>query len=214
VLSLVPAGYSAYVRIFHPAYRRHGNRLEHVRWSEIAAANGTRYHAGMQLTSLTGSFEFYTDAQPGVFDAAPTIGSLPLDVAESLAELLGRHTTTPETAWFAFWHGFGGIRHEIAVAPPFKVPHREYHLLAGPVEAFSESAETLRYQSANLWWPDDRRWCVASEIDLDTTYVGCGDDTAAVLLAHDDLEALEIDPATGIAFDSDAQNPPATPSAR
>jgi hypothetical protein len=213
VLSLVPTGFPAYVRIFHPAYRRHRDRLVPVRWSEIAAANRTRYHAGMQLTSLTGSFEFYTDAQPGVFEVAPAIGSLPLEVAESLVEVLGRQTTTPEAACFAYWHGFGGIRHEIAVAPTFRVPHREYHLLAGPVEAFSESAESLRYRSANLWWPDDRAWCVASEIDLDTTYLCCSDGAAAAVVAHDGLEALAIDPATGIAFDSDTQNPPAPRSA-
>ncbi len=199
------------MRIFHPGYRPHGEGLVPVRWSEIAAANGTHYHAGMQLTSLTGSFEFYTNAQPGVFDAPPMIGSLPLEVAQSLAEVLGRQTTTPEAAWFAFWNGFGGIRHEIAIAPTFSAPHRVYHLLAGPVEAFSESADGMRYQSANLWWPDDRAWCVASEIDLNTTSVGCSGDAAAAILAHDGLEALAIDPATGIAFDSDEQNPPATP---
>jgi hypothetical protein len=214
VLSLVPAGFAAYVRIFHPGYRRQGDRLAPVRWSEIAAANGSSDHAGMQLTSLTGSFEFYTDGQPGVFDAAPTIGSLPLELAESLAEVLGPQTTTPEAAWFAFWNGFGGIRHEIAIAPTFSAPHRDYHLLAGPVEAFSESADGLRYQSANLCWPDDRAWCVASEIDLDTTYVGCSGGAAAAILADDCLEALSIDPAKGIAFDSDEQNPPAPRSVR
>ena len=27
-------------------------------------------------------------------------------------------------------------------------------------------------QTPNLWWPEDRLWCVASEIDLAWTYVG------------------------------------------
>jgi hypothetical protein len=170
VHSLVPVGFSAYVRIFHPAYMTHGDRLDPVRWSAIAAANGAHYHAGMQLTAITGSFDSYEGGQPGMFDAPPEIGTLPADLAERLAASLVRRTKSAETAWFAFWNGFGGIRHQIAFAPTFFAPHREYHLLAGPVEALSESGADPSYQSASLWWPDDRAWCVATEIDLNTTH--------------------------------------------
>jgi hypothetical protein len=71
VLSIVPDGFSAYVRLFHPAYRRTGEEWTPVPWTEIAAANRTRAHAGMQLNALTGSYHFMSHAQPGVFDHAP-----------------------------------------------------------------------------------------------------------------------------------------------
>jgi hypothetical protein len=76
-------------------------------------------------------------------------------------------------AGFAAWDGFGGLRHEIALGARFAVPGREYHLLGGPLEALSESAVEPGYQLANLWWRADRAWCVATEIDLDTTYIAC-----------------------------------------
>jgi hypothetical protein len=129
VLSLVPAGFEAYVRVFHPAARVKGHELKPVRWAEIAAANGRRVHAGMQLTALTGAFESYTAGQLGVCEVAPEIGSLPLELVQPLTTVLARHTTTAERCWFAFWDGFGGLRHEIALAPIFAAPHREYHLL-------------------------------------------------------------------------------------
>jgi hypothetical protein len=62
-------------------------------------------------------------------------------------------------------------------------------------------------ESPSLWWPDDHAWCVASEIDLDTTYIGCSEACRDDLLAVPEIEALSIDPATGITFDSDLVNP-------
>ena len=48
-------------------------------------------------------------------------------------------------------------------------------------------------QSPNLWWPADRAWIVASEIDHTWTYIG---GTAALIrsiLDHTDLEALPVE---------------------
>ena len=59
----------------------------------------------------------------------------------------------------------------------------------------------------SLWWPDDRAWCVATEIDLNTTYVGCDEPCRDAILATSEFEALAIDPATGITCASDLLNP-------
>jgi hypothetical protein len=211
VLSLVPAGFESYVRIFHPAVRAIGHELEQVRWAEIAAANGRQAHAGMQLTALTGSFDAYRNGQAGLFDGSPEIGSLPAGLVEPLTTVLARHTGTPDRCWFAFWDGFGGLRDEIALGPTFTVPCRAYHLLSGPLDGVSESATDGAFQSANLWWPADQAWCVATEIDLDTTYIGCGRTCANELLRVPELEALPIDPSTGIDYASDALNPGPAP---
>jgi hypothetical protein len=41
-------------------------------------------------------------------------------------------------------------------------------------------------QGPNLWWPVDRAWCVASEIDLPWTFVGGSTKLIdAVIGAHD-----------------------------
>jgi len=208
VLSLVPAGFEAYVRIFHPAARK----SEQVRWAEIAATNGKRAHPGMQLTALAGSREAYRHGQPGVFDVAPSIGSLPEELVEPLTEALAGQTHTPDRCWFAFWEGFGGLRPEIALAPAFSVPSRRYHLLRGPLGRLAESATPdYRFRSASLCWPDDHAWCVATEIDLNTTYVGCDAVCRDELLGIPVLEALAVDPTTGIDYASDALNPALPP---
>lgn len=199
VLSLLPKGFPAYVRVFHPAGHVVDGEWTPVRWAEIAEATGSRVDPGMQLYGLTRGRERRHGPLPGVYDQAPVVGSLPVDLAGVLADVLSRHTSTPERCWFAVWDGFGGTRDDIRSAPRFRLPERAYHLLVGAVGAATESAlEPVGYQSPNLWWPDDHAWCVATEIDLDTTYVGCAGECGEEILAATMLEALPVDPATRI----------------
>ncbi|MBJ7610034.1 MAG: hypothetical protein JF887_11485 [Candidatus Dormibacteraeota bacterium] len=208
VLSIVPCGFPAYVRVFHPAYRRVGATSARVRWQDVAAANQTHAHAGMQLNALTGSYHFINHAQPGIFDQPPFVGALPNELFAQLAVALARHTSTPERCWFSIWTGFGAIPSDVRAAPTFSTREREYHLLAASA---ADAVEDVRKMSTlppiNLWWPDDRAWCVATEIDLNTTYVGCDDATRDEILVLPRVEDLAIDPQTGIGWDSDHLNP-------
>lgn len=202
VLSLVPGGFDAYVRVFHPARLRSGQA---VTWTEIATANRREAHAGMQLDALTGIDSIY-EPQPGVFDIPPAVGCLEADLARALASVLRPYTTTADRCYFAVWHGFAGLRDDICSAPTFAAPGRVYHLLTGPLEAASENVEEPpSRRSPNLWWPEDRAWCVATEIDLNSTYVGCSNACRADLLALD-AEAFEIDRTAGISNRSDLRN--------
>ena len=147
-------------------------------------------------------------AKAGV--AAPRrVVQMAAGAAGPLAAVLGRHTGTPQRCWFAVWDGSGGLPERVRRAPGFTVPERRYHLLAGALSAADTSVlDAPCWQTANLWWPDDRAWCVASEIDLNSTYLGVTEACAAELLAEPDLEAVRVSPEAGIAFDSDPDNPP------
>jgi hypothetical protein len=213
VTSLVPAGFESYVRVFHPAYRRTGLDQVRVSWAEIAAATGKEAHPAMQLSAFTGSDQDH-DALTGVFDDAPEVGSLPPELAGPLVNVLARRTTTPGSCWFAVWEGFGGLREEVRRAPRFALPGREYHLLRGTVDALTANVDLAPFeQTPNLWWPDDHAWCVATEIDLNTTYIGCDRACCDRVIALPGVEALPIDPASGIDFASDLPNSPVEPTA-
>ena len=201
--SLVPVGFATYVRVFHPAYLRG----KPVRWADIALANGKDAHVGMQLDVLTGSADSYNiPPQLDVFDWVPQEGSLPLKLVESLLPVLARHTSTPQRCWFGAWEGWGALRRDLALAPKFGIPGRSYHLLAGPIEAATESVSqvavgpelpflsALAFQSTSFWWPDDHAWCVATEIDFNTTYIGC-DEVCCHEILRLGLESFEVDPA-------------------
>jgi hypothetical protein len=211
VASLVPDTFAAYARVFHPA--RNGGNL--VSWAPIARANHKIAHPQMQFTRLIGYASRYVsgyrDTQPGLFDEAPEVGTLPSGTAASLAHILARHTATAEHCWFAVWHGHGDLGLAFDDRPTFALPQREYHLAHGPLAAAAQTLAPNRvgHRSANLWWPDDHTWCVATEIDLDSTYLGASQACVEELLAHSELEVVPLDVTAGITADSDTLNPTA-----
>ena len=238
--AIIPPGFDAYTRIFHPAMRRVDQTEVPVTWREIADSNLRVHHPQMQfasLVALVGTPRRLNDRQPqpGLFDGWPKIGSLPLDLARTLVGLLRGQTTTPERCWFAAWEGWGDFRdgsaalHTLggspddppATLPPetyrakpwerprFMLPHRGYYLARGPLAAALETVYgiTWGYQSASIWWPDDRAWCVATEVDFDWTYVGGSTECIAAVLGCPDLEALPARLSDGVTYASDPINP-------
>ncbi len=208
VLSVVPEGFEAYGRIFHPAWR--WEPKTRVTWRDVARANGRVAHRAMQWPSITGSRRFVHGAtQPGIWDHEPEEGSLPQELAPVLASSLARHTGRPERCWFAVWEGYGCLVLSDDDTPTFEIPYRRLLLLTGPITAVWTSLCTPpSWQSPSLWWPDDRAWCVETEVDFMSTYVGGTRECVEELVAHDELEAVIIDPADGVTWASDQLNPP------
>lgn len=194
VVSLVPAGFPAYVRVFHPVHID-GARMT---WAEIAHAHGKQMHPGAQIHSI---------GTPST-EALNCTGHLEREPAAALTRTLARHTSTRDACWFAVWEGLGRLPSSVAAAPTFTLPNRRYHLLTGPIDAALDDVlgRSFGYQSPNLWWPNDRSWLVATEIDLHSTYIGCTADCAADVLAAPELEALAVPPETGITSASDPLN--------
>ncbi len=117
---------------------------------------------------------------------------IPFDA--QLAPILAQHTSTPDRCWFCLWEGYAYLTGAMAertawnprggyaprppspprlVPPPklpagrVQLPNRNYVLFAGSVDQGDGWQD-----GPNLWWPEDRSWCVASEVDLDYTLVG------------------------------------------
>ena len=214
--ALVPSTFDAYARVFHPAYD--GGDL--VSWAQIARANRKIVHPQMQFTRLVGYESRYSpeykSRQAGVFDEAPAAGEPSRDVAASMAHTLARHTATATDCWFAVWDGWGDLEEAFHGQPTFHLPAREYHLAHGPVTAATQSVARppWSHRSCNLWWPDDHAWCVASEIDLDSTYIGGSQACIEELLANPELEVTAIDLTAGVTYDSDTLNPIPGPDIR
>jgi hypothetical protein len=92
-----------------------------------------------------------------------------------------------------------------------RLPDRDYVLLAGPLLGATRIRDTgcpelSKSQSPNLFWPTDRAWFVASEIDFDSTLVGGSVELAQSILAVPGLDAWPVDPDDSLAFDADKIN--------
>jgi hypothetical protein len=200
VCAIVPSGYDAYVRVFHPAKERMGTESIGRTWSELAELSGRQMHPAVQFDRFG-------------WRGSPTIGSLDRPEAIALVTMLTAHTTTPNDCWLALWNGFGRparSRLDLANAPTVSLPAREYFLYRGPIDVVPRFEHVAgRLQTPNMWWPEDRAWFVATEIDFDSTLVACTRACAGMLLASD-LEAREVSAGTRLDMDGDSINPPGT----
>ena len=208
--ALVPASFPAHARVFHPAARYDGDDDIDVEWADVAADNGTLTHPGMQWPGLTGGWEFVDSAsQPPTWDAPPSDGHLPVQVAGPLAAVLARHTATPGDCWFGRWVGFAfDDAPLLAGRPTLVLPGREHVLVHGAVaDADRNLAPEPNEQSANLWWPADRAWVVATDIDLMSTYVAGSAACIEELLETEGLEVLAVRADDPVDLHSDRVNP-------
>ena len=145
-------------------------------------------------------------------------GRLTAGAADVLARLLEAHTSTPKLCWLCLWEGYGYLNQGASTwltaaeapkrKPPsrfgiyirrrsapqdgrarVKLPHRDYLLYQGSV------AEATGWDDGpNLWWPDDRAWCVASEIDLMTIYVGGTNELIDAIADRVEIGAVRVSP--------------------
>ena len=198
--SLVPPLCEAYARVFHPAVRYVGDDDVEVSWAEVAAHNGTVAHPLMQWTAVTHG---PVDSQPPVWDDGPSEGHLPVAIADRMSDLLGRHTRTPGECLFGRWDGFGYDLADPEVPPRLLLRGgHDVVLVRGEVaDARRNLAPEPNEQSANLWWPADRAWCVVSDIDLRCTYVGGSAACIGELRSAPGLESAPADATDRVAVD-------------
>jgi hypothetical protein len=211
VASVVPPVFQGYARVLHPAHYAMAKGTRTVRWREIAAWSGVPLHPDSQFHSI--ALPPGPPAGPAPWNQGPERGSLDAADAWALIELLAAHTGTPSSCLFCLWDGWGWdtamsaalpgevpipipdpVPPEVRQGPRVRLPGRDYLLYTGPIDAALAFAGPTG-QMPGLWWPADRAWCVASEVDLCWSYVGGTAALVGELITDPALEALPAVPA-------------------
>ena len=202
VASLVPPVFAAYARVLHPAISYEGDDDVEVPWAAVAALNERTPHRLMQWPAITGSWDFVADDdQPELWNDSPAEGHLPAPVAARLAAVLAPHTADPRDCWFGAWT-------DDADDACLHLGPRAFRLVRGPVAlAAANFADEPAEQGPSLWFPADRAWCVVTDIDLMSTYVGGSAAAVHAVLNADGLEAWPAEPGNPVTPDSDPVNP-------
>jgi hypothetical protein len=233
--SVVPSGFAAYARIFHPAWTSRDWNPEEVRWSDVAAWAGRQVHREMQFHTVAAPIVPKGPDDPRPWSDEPRLAVLSKPQARALVKLLPTFTSSHDDCWFCLWDGYGYVTGATATVTAFKqgpplpgarrprrwnlrmpspkaignlpdrkrvsLPGRNYFLFRGPISK-AEGWE----DGPNLWWPEDRAWCVASEIDLPYTYVGGTQELVDAIVKHPAIEALQAEVNDGITYNSDKLN--------
>jgi hypothetical protein len=207
--AVVPTGFAAYARILHPASEWKDSHGTDVSWSQVAAWSGKTIHPLVQFHAIAAPTSG-RELGPRPWSGEPREGTLSPRQVDALARLARKHTTTPDACWFCLWEGYGytapGVTKDWRSLSRKRVtpnPQRAYLLFTGSV------GDAVGWEDGpNLWWPDERAWCVASEIDHPYSYVGGSDALIKELLADPEIEALPAKLEDGITYDTDRINEP------
>lgn len=228
VASLIPAVFESYARILHPVGVPAGQGP--VSWKSIAEGNGKTAHPLMQFSCIGSAT--VGESRPGAREIEPGVGYLEETRFHALTGVLSNYTSTPENCWYCLWDGFGNLspggsvglasvsgfgreptipaaaveQPDYVESPRVETEHRDYILFSGELAAASEFLKYPMRQSPNIWWPDDRAWCVATDIDLQSTYVGGPAGCIDAVLDNPALEAFPADPEDRVDFGSDTIN--------
>lgn len=220
VAATIPDNFQAYARIFH---RMDGGRDLDRRWADLARARGTRLHPAAQFHRLAQT-GLYQDAvvrgEGGVEYWRPRQGELDEGQLLALTALLGGHTAGEQDIFQAVWVGWGGFEPGSGSIPSGRGQAltvanglRKYWVFRGSLGELAHPPwfdDGLGFSSptANLAWPADRSWCLATEIDFDSTLVGGTAELVDAVVHSEVLEALQVTPSTDLSSEGDVVNSP------
>jgi len=140
--------------------------------------------------------------------------------AIAVVAALGDHTADPDRCFFGVWEGHADLHEPPTLLTRLPLPRRRrsparqrlvgvrtlshlgrtYAVASRPLSAVAAglTGDVHNYQAPNLWWPPDRAWFVCSDVDLTSTYVGCGEECGAALHRSPDRECLSVDRSTRV----------------
>ncbi len=197
--SVMPSGFEAVTRIFHPIEDDDDDTILH-RWTDVARANGRTPHPEMQLHRIVS-----TPGEQRHFQDVPWVdmGHLPPAERRFLADIL-QEWGSREPTWFGYSDINSGLDDRDPDLPPRTGTFsRQYFLVKASLAEIDDvsrfavqaahPANDWLTRSPNLWWPDDHRWFVVSEVDFMWTYVGGPQALIEAIESSPDLEALRSD---------------------
>ena len=187
---LLPKVFDTCARVLHPAELLTQSReYAPVRWSEVASWNGCSVHALTQFHEITNIYR-WNGMDLG---SRPEEGSLPDTEMRILSELLKGFTGSPDLYHFGFWDGYGQAEFDPAFQnyPKAGIGDRDYYLFRGRLD-LEQAENAFEFHSPTFWWPDDRAWCVVTDIDSMDTLIGGRAACIQAVLNHPELETLPV----------------------
>jgi hypothetical protein len=235
--SVVPRGFASYVRILHPV--EFDNGRTQLTWAQVCQLTGRIPHALMQWVAIatpTAAAKLSAAPSDRWDDGDVQVGSLAPSALRALIDVLAPATGSQD-CFHALWEGWGwvdgsgvqalsasddgriepapapepGVSAEVWTLPRLRLPHRDYLLFRGPLQAARDmgwqvSLSRFEPQSPSLLWPADHSWCVSTEIDFDSTLVGGPEDLLSAMLTTPGLDTWSIEPEDDLTYLADLPN--------
>ena len=185
VASLVPGTFEAYCRVLHPFHQQRDDMAAPPRWRALA------HDLNFTLDDTAALFDVRESLAMGYYVEA---GSLSAEHTAVVIERLEPATSTPQECTFAVWDGYGNSRQARPTATELILPGRRYYAWPGSITeaAVTTSQSASIWRGANLWWPRDHAWCVASDVDFIWTYIGGSALLIDALLSDERIDSVRV----------------------
>lgn len=226
--SIIPVGFESYARVLHPVYQVSQEGRVPQRWAEIARRSNRIAHKHMQWENIykpeafksnVSSLELPEEGSLPV-DIARSLWKILAHHTEwshqcyfAIWEGFGCLSKTihqapsfeiPARKFYLFSGDISFIENTFCSS----VSKENLFIVSENALSSSERKKVLEgfdpsmfppiHQSANLWWPDDRAWCVATEIDFNSTFVAGPRQMVKELISTQDLEVYEVQTMDGL----------------
>ncbi len=225
VANFVPASHEAFARVLHPAGDGKGRD---VRWADVARPRGVQVGPATGFCETSGRrFPNGWSSADGVPSDGSLPAAQMAALGELLAAFTATPDDCVFCFWNGFGILGSGSQsifdptlsraendstnrrfrarwaremRELARLPVLNLPARDHYLFTGPLgrtqRPFTWASKWA--QSPSMWWPDDRAWFVATEIDGFSSYVGGSAACIGAVLAYPGIEAIAVTAETPI----------------
>lgn len=231
----VPSGYAAYARVCHPAVHPAGNPVTWTQVAQATGRTAHPVMQWHVLVGSRDYLNFKGSLWPGEDPQRGDLAADALErLCRVLGGHTADPDRCFFGVWigWAWVHGGGRIRLVFSDDPDARskaaeatgafsaeeltlrrltLPGRDYVTLAGPLSAVGEIGDPsgvrgFEPHSPNLFWPADHAWCVASEIDFDSTLIGGSAKLIQAILDTPELDTWPVGPDDSLACDADQVN--------
>lgn len=213
----MPAGFESYLRILHKAHPAEIEGPDRIpcpeaTWGEVASALGRKLAPETTWTDLSGTYGEPAEFVPGLGTVyPPEEGRLDAAGFRALARVLAATTDGPLLA--AFWAGWEPVLEDkesakaVGKGKTFSIQGMHYVLYSLDR---SELADSSWMQlpafgwaggsglTPNFLWPADESWCLATNVDLDSSVLGAPSRTLSEVEALPELETFPVTPSTDL----------------
>jgi hypothetical protein len=199
VSELLPSGYHSYLRLFHPFVPWTSKKADPIpegqslTWESVADEAGVSFHGELGWQSLEPVIPILPD---GGRRYATYEGQIERSTANKLMAVLAA-SGPAQRVYFVYSHPGCLIA----------TPNHEPLAFLGESTDFEAviDAAAPAYGPTYIW-PEDRRWVVATDYDLLSTYIACDARACEALMAESGLETLPVSLNTRIDKGSDQLN--------
>lgn len=194
----LPAGYDAYLRLFHPFTPWGAEEPEEAgpgdwqTWRALAEKAGVDFRPTLQWNSLKPALPLLEN---GTRPYSVLDGELEPRTRQRLFGHLRRHT--PPQSTFYLYDLAASVGGQVSFMIEAAVGDMER------IARWVDERGAAVASTPELVWPEDRRWIVFSDYDTPSTYIGADAALAADLFADPELETLAVDLATRIDWQAD-----------